>query len=204
MSAIRLAGPGLGIPVSHRGSSPCVVRRSSVADATISRIARIVQATRQTRSSAGVRAISASVPSRSRVTSTDRPTRSPTSERWRSPTPAIGRPSRETMMSPARTPAAAAGLPSRSWTTSSPAVRPRRVGQRRRQPARSADDPEVGPPDPSVAHQGGEDQPRRGVDRHGQPEPDAGDRGVDARRPGRGCRPARHRSCRGSAPRRSG
>ena len=54
------------------------------------------------------------------------------------------------------------------------------LGERRGQTPRAADDPEVGPPDPAVAHQGGEDQAGRGVDRDGEPEADAGDGRVDA------------------------
>ena len=40
--------------------------------------------------------------------------------------------------------------------------------------------PRIRTPHPAVADQRADDAPRRGVDRHRQPEPDAGDRGVDA------------------------
>ena len=49
----------------------------------------------------------------------------------------------------------------------------------RRKRPRAAGDPDVRPPHAPVAHQRADDPPRRGVDRHREPEADAGDRGVD-------------------------
>ena len=56
-----------------------------------------------------------------------------------------------------------------------PDPRRHRLGQR----ARAADDPEEGPPDAPVDDQRLEDPARGVVDRHGQAEPDPGDRRVD-------------------------
>ena len=97
------------------------------------------------------------------------------------------------MTSPARTPAADAGLPSSSWTTSRPRRRPSRSARSRPQRPRPADDPEERPADAAVVHQGADDRPGRGVDRHGQAEADPGDGRVDPDDPAApvGERPAR-------------
>src|SRR5206468_9763265 len=53
------------------------------------------------------------------------------------------------------------------------------VGEARVEPARPPDDPEVGPPNPTVAHQGGEDQPGCRVDLNGKAETNPRDGRVD-------------------------
>ena len=111
--------------------------------------------------------------------STDRPMTSPPSRRWRSPTPSIGWPSSSSTTSPTRRPALAAGTrleQLHDLEAARPAdPRRHRLGQR----ARAADDPEEGATDAPVDDQRLEDPARRVVDRHGQAEPDPGDRGVD-------------------------
>ena len=71
--------------------------------------------------------------------------------------------------------------------------RPRRAGTG----AGRADHAQVGAAHPAVAQQRGDDPPGGRVDRHGEPQPDAGDRGVDADHPAARSRPARRRSCPG-------
>ncbi len=53
-------------------------------------------------------------------------------------------------------------------------------GEARRQRSRAAGDADVGAPHSALADQFGDDPPRRGVDRDGEAEADAGDGGVDA------------------------
>ena len=114
-----------------------------------------------------------------------------------------GGPSTSTIRSSARSPARSAGLPGTTSTTSMPASRParRRPGAaagegRRRCPRRR------GAPGPRAS--GRPRSPRVGVDRHGQAQAEAGDGRVHADDLARASRPGRRRSCRGSAPRRSG
>ena len=49
----------------------------------------------------------------------------------------------------------------------------------------AADETEIGAAEAALAHQRADDAAGGGVDRHGQAEPDAGDRGVDADQPAR-------------------
>ena len=124
--------------------------------------------------------------------------------RCRSSTPRTGTPSTATIRSSARRPASAAGEPPTTSTTSTARSRPSAAAVRGGTRPRAAGDADPGAAHAAVAHQRRDDPPRGGVDRDREPEPDAGDRGVDADDGAAARRPARRRSCRGSARRRSG
>ena len=142
-------------------------------------MSRLRESCRQRSSSTGVTVSETISPSRSTPTGIGRPTISPTMTRWRSPTPSIGRPSSSTITSPARTPGRGRGASVEQLDDleAAPASEPR--CDRRPQGPRPADDAEERPTDPAVVHERADDRPRRGVDRHGQPEADTRDRGVD-------------------------
>ena len=137
----------------------------------------------QRSSSTGTTSTWTIAPSRSRPTGTRRPTISPTMTRCRSPTPSIGRPSSSTMTSPARTPRGGCGTAFEQLDDLETPPAPEALRENRPQRPRPADDAEERPTDAAVVHEGADDRPGRGVDRHGQPEPDSRDGGVDPDHP---------------------
>ena len=109
-----------------------------------------------------------------------RPMCSPSISRCRSSTPATGAPSTARMRSSARRPARSAGEPGITSTTSTARSRPDARAQARRERPGARGDADPGAAHAAVAHQLATTTRRVvALTGHGEPEPDARDRGVD-------------------------
>ena len=114
------------------------------------------------------------------------PIASANSSRCRLCASATGRRPASSTRSPAFSPDRSAGEPGTMSTIRSPRRRPVRSASGGRQRRGRADQPQVGAAHPAVGHQRPDDPAARVVDRHGEPEAPARDRGVDADDAGRG------------------
>ena len=150
-----------------------------------------------TRSSSGCTTMSTRAPLRHTVSSIRRPIACSTISRWMPVALVTGVPSTEITMSPRRAPAVAGRAARHDRGDLHPGARSDPGGQLRTQRDLSARDAEPRPPHPPTGHQRVDDLTRRRVDRHGQPETDAGDRRVDADHPPGAVGEHARRCCRG-------
>ncbi len=143
------------------------------------RVARPAQSSAVSRS-VGTTVSARTEPSRTSLAVASRPIRSATMSRCRSVADSVAAPSSSKITSPTRRPGALRrAAVDHLDHLDSPLGAGFGAGPRR-QRAGPAGDPEVGPPHPAVGDQGRDDPLGRRAHRHGQPEPDACDGGVDA------------------------